>query len=429
MLHPQPFDGAVSTAAVGVPRDGVTDAQPMLQAILDDGHSIHLDQGDYLLRRGLRSRDLFQKITGPGWGAPRDGRRPSARFVVHGPQDAERGYLDDRRGIICLDHPHCSVRELEIAFVQPVPQKAAPTRDDIVRYPPAVRLRSHGARIEDVMISGAWDGVVGAANDTVANNPGRAHLERVYVGAMNVGVRLDSALGTVQLSNCEAWPFGWTRGGWIDLWDQSTAFRFGAIDNLQISDVIAFRSAVRFLAEPYPKSPGILRGPIGSFSGITLDGSRARIEMTGGRMNGANVYKTTAVDDGRPVIDVAGDAELCLSGLNILDTTGAGPFVAARERARLVVSGGHVTAAANPHDYVVFSVEDRAELTASAINMRPAAQDPRCTFVRQRGKGLVTAVGNRGRALRSNAHGARFADLARPDLAHAFAGNAFPGFA
>jgi len=428
MLQLGSYNSVVSAASAGVPRVGVTDAQPMLQALLDAGYSIHLDAGDYLMRRGLRSRDVFQKITGPGWGTPGDGRRPTARLVVHPPGDAERGYLDNRRSIITLDNPHCVVREVEFFFRQRAPA-GAPRRRDMVRYPPAIRLRSHGARIEDVMISGAWDGIHGAANDTMATNPGRAHFERCYVGAMNVGVRLDSALGTVQLSNCQAWPFGWTHGGWLDLWDRATAYQFGAIDNLQISDVIAFRSAVRFLAEPYPKARETLRGPIGSFSGITLDGSRARIEMTGGRMNGSNVYKTTAVDDERPTIDVSGEAELCLSGLNIRNTTEKGPFVTARERARVVVTGGHVTAVANPHDYVVFAAEDRAELTASAINFRCATTDPRCTFLRQRGEALVTAVGNRGRALVSNGNGARFLDLATPALPHGLAGNAFPGFA
>ncbi len=420
-------DGPIASAAAeGVPRDGVTDAQPMLQALLDQGRSIYLDPGDYLLRRGLETRDLYQKIVGPGWGSPGDGQRPIARFVVYPHDHAERGYLDNRRGIVTIDHPHCAVRELGFHFVQPAPT-GTPTLSQIVKYAPAIRLRNIGARIEDVMISNAWDGVHGAVTDTADNQPGRAHLERVYVGAMNVGVRMDSALGTVQLSNCQAWPFGWVQSGYLDLWETSTAFQFGAIDNLQISDVIAFRSAVRFVAEPYPKDTSVMRGPIGSFSGITLDGSRARIEMTGGRMNGANVYKTTGVDDERPCVDVAGNAELSLSNLNILNTLERGPFVMARDNARLVLSGSIISAVAND-DYVALAAEDQAELTVIGANFRCAKRDPLCTFVRQRGDALVSVIGSRGPGLVSNANGAQFADLEQPGLGHAFAGNVFPGF-
>ena len=107
-------DGAIASAAAeGVPRDGTTDAQPMLQALLDQGRSIYLDPGDYLLRRGLETRDHHQKIFGPGWGSPGSGNRPTVRLMVY-PPGHERGYLDNRRGIITLDHPHCSVRELEV---------------------------------------------------------------------------------------------------------------------------------------------------------------------------------------------------------------------------------------------------------------------------------------------------------------------------
>lgn len=420
-------DTMVSTAEAGVPADGVSDAQPMLQAILDAGHSIALSPGDYLLRRSLRSRANYQKIIGPGWGAPAGGNRPAARFLVLPPANGVRGFLDGGAPILRVNHPFFTVRELEFAFSHPVPAGPA-TRADMVRYGPAIRIRSTGLRVEDVMISGAWDGIHGATNDTLETNPGRAHLERVYVGAMNTGVRLDSALGTVQVSNCQAWPFGWTSDPWLDLWQDSTAFQFGAIDNLQISDVIAFRSAVRFLAEPYPKNPTVLRGPIGSFSGITLDGSRARIEMTGGRINGSNVYKTTAVDDPRPTVDVSGSAELCLSNLNILNTTEPGPFVLARDKARVALTGGIISATANPGPYVALAAHDRAELSAIGINFRCTDRDPDCTFVEQRGSALVSAVGNRARGLRSNAASARFADLAAPDLPHAFAGNAFPGF-
>ena len=384
-------DGAIASAAAeGVPRDGVTDAQPMLQALLDQGRSIYLDPGDYLLRRGLETRDHHQKIFGPGWGSPGSGNRPTVRLMVY-PPGHERGYLDNRRGIITLDHPHCSVRELEVYFIQRQPT-GTPTLAQVEKYAPAIRLRSIGARIEDVMISNAWDGVHSAANDTTENNPGRAHLERVYVGALNVGVRMDSALGTVQLSNCQAWPFGWVHTGFMSLWETSTAFQFGAVDNLQISDVIAFRSAVRFLAEPYPKDTSVLRGPIGSFSGITLDGSRARIEMNGGRMNGTNIYKTTGIDDERPTIDVSGNAELALSGLNILNTKERGPFVRARENGRLVLTGSIISAVAN-EDYTALSAEDQAELTAVGASFRCAKRDPRCTFVRQRGNALVSVVG------------------------------------
>lgn len=417
----------VSTAEAGVPNDGTTDAQPALQAILDAGHSIDLSPGDYLMRHGLATRTIYQKIVGPGFGAAAAGSRPTARLLVAPPANGVRGFLEGDTPILRIDHPFCTVREFEIAFTHPVPPQTA-TRDDIVRYGPAIRVEATGLRVEDVMISGAWDGIHGADDDTRATNPGRAHFERCYIGAMNVGIRLDSALGTVQLSNCQAWPFGWATDTWLHLWDQATAFQFGAIDNLQISDVIAFRTAVRFLAEPYPKNTAVMRGPIGSFSGLTLDGSRARLEMTGGRMNGTNIYKTTAVDDERPVIDVCGSAELCLTNLNILNTTENGPFVMARDKARVSLTGGMISATANPGPYVALAAEDDAELTATGLNLRTSRRDPDCTFIAQRGEAVVSAIGNRARALASNAAGARFADLAAPDLPHAFAGNAFPGF-
>ena len=93
-------DTMVSTAEAGVPADGVSDAQPMLQAILDAGHSIHLSPGDYLLRRGLLSRAIYQKIVGPGFGAPAAGIRPTARILVVTPDNAARGFLGERSPII-----------------------------------------------------------------------------------------------------------------------------------------------------------------------------------------------------------------------------------------------------------------------------------------------------------------------------------------
>ena len=257
----------------GADPTGVADATSFLKASLATGRTVYVPPGDFRLRQMLTEL--------PGQCIVGEGRTRSTLHVSADFDPTAGAVIQAATGTVfggCL-------RDVGIVFDQPSDQASRSNFRTLVqgctsalggtgcKYPPAV-LVSGAARavIEGVRISGAWDGIIGQSNI------GGLWYNKLEIGALNIGLSIDSSLDFCHLSGLHFWPWGMDTGNiytgvYAD--GQTIAANLGRCDDYDIRGFTAFNGALNILSSVTQLDA----------VNVVLDGDHANLNIAGGFNN------------------------------------------------------------------------------------------------------------------------------------------------
>jgi hypothetical protein len=191
----------------------VADTQPMLQSALNAGEDLDLGSGGrFYLSDKLSYKRQCQRILGsrPFSDLSFTPYRYGASLVVASGVAGRPSFNLSASSVIQQTH-ECVLSGVGIFCVQPGSAQLgrAPQRSDLIRYPWIVdQTQASRARLEDVQVGGAWNGING--NSNAVNGLGGAYNWRdLELGCYNEIYHI-GCTGTdfVTIDNVRAWAFG-----------------------------------------------------------------------------------------------------------------------------------------------------------------------------------------------------------------------------
>jgi hypothetical protein len=203
------------------------------------------------------------------------------------------------------------------------------------KYPPAIRVATADRfRLANLRIEAAWDGIVNAPG----NNLGGFWLDNLEIGALNVGLAIDSGKDFCHIRGFHFWPFGIGENLFKGVYSDGNTYaaQIGECDGLSVVDFTTFSGRVVLTSN---FSWGI-------FTNLMLDGDNATLEVMANKWAQLQGVYTTGTATGANrhcQIDIgAGNMRTVITNLFSLDS-GAG-----RTGSALCVAGGTVSLSGVP---------------------------------------------------------------------------------
>lgn len=170
------------------------------------------------------------------------------------------------------------IDKIGIAFEQP----DSTVRADMIQYPPAVgHADIPRVRIGHIRITRGWDGI------DASGNAGGATYDWIECGCLNVGLRIDGALDTMNIGRFRFWPFGMsspTGVGAVYRDGQTYAAVIGRCDGLA-GELHSFRGKLFFNSNGGSSADRHL-------SSVHLDGDGADLICNAGPVDISYLYST-----------------------------------------------------------------------------------------------------------------------------------------
>jgi Pectate lyase superfamily protein len=216
------------------------------------------------------------------------------------------------------------VRDLDIKFAQPRDQSSRANFRTLAqrcttgrggsgcKYPPAIYIATANRfRLANLRIEGAWGGIINAPG----NNTGGFWLDTIEMGALNVGLTVDSGKDFCHIRGYHFWNFGiggnLFKGVYRD--GETYAAQIGECDGLSVVDFTTFNGRV-LLTKSF--SWGI-------FTNLMLDGHNATLEVAGNnwlQIQGVYTTGTASGPDPHCQIDIGtGNTRTVITNLSAVD--------------------------------------------------------------------------------------------------------------
>jgi hypothetical protein len=279
------FADVVSVLDFGAVGDGDTDDTDAFQDALNTGKSVYVTSGNYLINNMITVQN-GQLLFGD---SP---TKSILQIKVATVNMSALGIVKLGTGTI-LSQQEPAGRIENIGFDTNIDTTIS-SRGSIPNLPPMIYADSAPrGYINNIRIFRAWDGI------KILNNSGGFFIGRVEIGALNIGIDIPGeCLDFVQGDNWHFWPFGIAGTPlYTSVWNdgQTIACNLGRIDGLNIGKISTFNAKV------------LITGPvdnIGSNIGILqLDGSFARLVVSGKQIQIGECYSTSGLDSTDPFIE------------------------------------------------------------------------------------------------------------------------------
>lgn len=281
----------------GAVGDGVTDDTVAIQAAINTGKNVYVQNGNYKVTNALTITTTSQRIYGDS--------RENANFVV------DTTFNMSALGVIVFASGESGpvLNSIGIKFIQP----DTAIRANLIQYPAAIyAVAQPRFVITQVRISGAWNGI------NMTGNSGGAFIDFLEMSAFNIGIDIDGAYDTVRVNNFQFWPFGLTstQTNSIFFVAPTKAFSVGAVDGLLISEFLNISNLAidMFAGATGSGAVQISDSGFDSFNGITISSGTISIS------NSYMTFVTPATASVQGIV-MSGDSIVSLSNVHLVGGT------------------------------------------------------------------------------------------------------------
>jgi hypothetical protein len=203
----------------GAVGDGVTDDTAAIQAAINTGKNVYVQNGNYKITNALTITTKCQRIYGDS--------RENTNFVV------DTTFNMSALGVIVFASGESGpvLDSIGIKFTQP----NTAIRANLIQYPAAIyAVAQPRFIITQVRITDAWNGI------NMTGNSGGVFIDILEMSAFNIGISIDGAYDIVRINNFHFWPFGLTGNQRESIFYASPtkAFSIGRCDGLLISEFL-----------------------------------------------------------------------------------------------------------------------------------------------------------------------------------------------
>jgi len=202
----------------GAVGDGVTDDTAAIQAAINTGKNVYVQNGNYKITNALTITTPCQRVYGDS--------RENTNFIV------DTTFNMSALGVIVFASGETGpvLDSIGIKFTQP----DTTIRANLIQYPAAIyAVAQPRFVITQVRISAAWNGI------DMTGNSGGVFIDFLEMSAFDIGIAIDGALDTVRINNFHFWPFGLTDNQRVIFAAAPTkGFSIGRIDGLLISEFL-----------------------------------------------------------------------------------------------------------------------------------------------------------------------------------------------
>lgn len=261
----------VSVKDFGAVGDGATDDTAAIQAALNTGKHVLINEGTYLVTDQLTLGTTGQVIQG-------DGRAMSV-IKVNGSFNLSASAVFN----IIIKEPGPEFKDFAIKFYQP----ATSVRANLITYPPAILAEPTGTpriNFDCIRIS----------NATVAldlrGNSGGCNINNCELSAYEYHIKMDGCLDVMQISNTRCWPFDIDPTNYPIFFDQQTVgINAGRVDGLLVVNTMFICGLHVNLYTDAAGNPGF-----GTFTNCEFDAYNG-IKMQGGFYSVSNSFFSNQV--------------------------------------------------------------------------------------------------------------------------------------
>lgn len=334
----------VSVRQFGAKLDGVTDDTSAFNNTLAFADKVLFPKGDAYITNTILVPNNKQLI---GAGANQ------SQFII------DSTFNMTAAGVVQMGSSENTGLITGVGFVFSQPDSSI--RADMIQYPPAINHAGiPRVRIGHVRISRGWNGV------DATGNAGGATYDWIECGCLNVGLKIDGALDTMNIGRFRFWPFGMSAnvGVGVVYRDGNTiAASIGKCDGLE-GEIHSFRGRVEFPASGAGSAGRHLHA-------LHLDGDGARLVVLDGTLDISYVYITKTSDPTLPSILLDGASyspTVRISDIDMLTEQSSVSIIV--NSGSLQISGGRMDHRALDKEAVVVQSSGRISLRNCELTAR-----------------------------------------------------------